>query len=187
MMLTSQERCFIYQLLARTIKAPVDQLFLDTLANIDLPETDHDYISSWQILKKIAQKQDIERLDHEFHQLFIGLGRGEVVPYFSWHKTGFLMEKPLAQLRSDLKKLGFKRQQDNMEPEDHFSSIAEIMAMLVADNREEQTVFFKNYIAPWFRQFFNDIRQTRMGDFYPATANLGDVFISMEIRKTKNL
>ncbi len=186
MILTPQERCFVYQLLARCFKMPVDQPFLDSMANIEIPETDHDYISSWLNLKDISQKQDIEQLDHEFHQLFIGLGRGEVVPYFSWYKTGFLMEKPLAQLRSDLKKLGFKRQETNKEPEDHFSAISEIMAMLIADEREHQNLFFNHYITPWFKQLFNDIQKTRTGDFYPAIADLGEIFIDLEIMNLKN-
>jgi len=186
MILTPQERCVVYQLLARCVKIPVDQSFLDSMANIEIPEKDHDYISSWIKLKEISQKQNIEQLDHEFHQLFIGLGRGEVVPYFSWYKTGFLMEKPLAQLRSDLKKLGFKRQKNNKEPEDHFSAISEIMAMLIVDSREEQTLFFKNYIAPWFKQFFNDIQKTRTSDYYSAIAELGEVFIDLEAINLKS-
>ncbi len=180
MMLAQQERYFIYQLLARFFKAPADQDLLDMISNIKLHNEDHDYASSWQNFKQITDQQDIEILDNEFHQLFIGLGRGEVVPYFSWYKTGFLMEKPLAQLRSDLQKLGFKRQQNNHEPEDHFSAISEIMALLISDNQNDQIVFFKNYIAPWFKLFFSDIQKTNIGVFYPAIAKLGEIFIEME-------
>lgn len=186
MMLALQERFFIYQLLARLFKAPADQDLLDMVSNIKLHNEDHDYASSWQNFKQITDQQDVELLDNEFHQLFIGLGRGEVVPYFSWYKTGFLMEKPLAQLRSDLQKLGFKRQQDNYEPEDHFSAISEIMALLISDNLKEQAPFFTGYIDPWFTQFFNDVQKTNTGVFYPAIAKLGEMFIELESAYLQN-
>ena len=37
----------------------------------------------------------------EFHDLFIGVGRGELLPYISYYLTGFLQEKPLAELRDE--------------------------------------------------------------------------------------
>ena len=37
-----------------------------------------------------------------FFDLFIGLGRGELLPYGSYYLTGFLHERPLARLREDL-------------------------------------------------------------------------------------
>jgi len=177
-----QERAYLYQLLARLFSQPVDQPLLDGLAAIELvePQSQEVFYSAWQELSQIATIMDVEMLDDEFHQLFIGLGRGELSPFYSYYETGFLMEKPLAHLRADLQKLGYQRQQDNKEPEDHISAICEVMALLIIDNREEQSEFFQRHIKPWFGRFFEDLKQTPTGIFYPALAQLGESFLQME-------
>ena len=50
-------------------------------------------------LATIARASDSATVRHEFEALFIGLGRGELLPYASYYLTGFLNEKPLARLR----------------------------------------------------------------------------------------
>ena len=62
---------------------------------------------------------------------FIGLGRGELLPYASYYLTGFLHERPLARLRADLKRLGIEAAPGQSEPEDHAAILCEIMAALV--------------------------------------------------------
>ncbi len=177
-----QERAYLYQLLARLFSLPVDQAFLDDIAAIELAELQNPeaYPSAWQKLSQLAATMDVEKLDDEFHQLFIGLGRGELSPFYSYYETGFLMEKPLAQLRADLQKLGYQRQQDNKQPEDHISAICEVMALLIFDNREEQDEFFQRYIKTWFGRFFDDLKRTQTGIFYPAIARLGESFLQLE-------
>ena len=75
-------------------------------------------------------------MDAEYQDLFIGVGRGEVVPYGSWYMTGFLMDKPLALLRADLAALGFERQENVKEPEDHAAALCETMAMLINEGQD---------------------------------------------------
>ncbi len=178
-----QERAYLYRLLARLFSLPVDQPLLDSIAAIELlePENRGAYHSAWRTLAQIAATMAIEKLDDEFHQLFIGLGRGELSPFYSYYESGFLMEQPLVQLRTDLQKLGYQRQQSNREPEDHISAICEVMALLIIDNREEQGEFFQLYIKSWFGRFFDDLKQLQTGTFYPAIARLGKHFLQMEI------
>src|SRR6185503_1605085 len=74
-----------------------------------------------------AAETSVERIEREYFDLFIGLGRGELLPYASYYLTGFLHERPLARLRADLGPLGIERVDGNYEPEDHAATLCEIM------------------------------------------------------------
>jgi TorA maturation chaperone TorD len=118
----------------------------------------------------------------EYQDLFIGVGRGEVVPYGSWYMTGFLMDKPLALLRTDLQALGFERQPQVKEPEDHAGALCETMAMLIAEGRtlDVQRRFFHGHMGPWMKPFFRDLGDARAAAFYRAVSQFGGQFIEFE-------
>src|SRR5206468_1534860 len=104
-----------------------------------------------------------ERAGREFFALFIGLGRSELLPYGSYYMSGFLHERPLARLRSDLAELGIARADGNPEPEDHIATLCEIMAGIVGGRfavaaAADQRVFEK-HLAPWAAHFFSDLEQ----------------------------
>jgi TorA maturation chaperone TorD len=79
-----------------------------------------------------AGRVNVERVEREYFDLFIGLGRGELLPYGSYYLTGFLHERPLARLRADLSRLGVERAAGQAEPEDHAAILCEIMAGLAS-------------------------------------------------------
>src|SRR5499427_10857234 len=83
-------------------------------------------------LAEAATATNIECVEREFFDLFIGIGRGELLPYGSYYLTGFLNERPLARLRDDLARLGIERVEGEAEPEDHAAVLCEIMAGLAA-------------------------------------------------------
>ena len=85
-------------------------------------------------LAEAASKASVEQIEREFFDLFIGIGRGELMPYGSFYLTGFLHERPLMRLRADLIELGIERSEGHAEPEDHAATLCEIMAGL-ADGR----------------------------------------------------
>ena len=85
-------------------------------------------------LAEAAGAADPVRVEREYFNLFIGIGRGEMMPYGSYYLTGFLHERPLARLRGDLAELGIARAEDQCEPEDHIAILCEVMAGL-ADGR----------------------------------------------------
>ena len=95
-------------------------------------------------------KHNPEQLEDEYHSLFIGIGRGEVVPYGSWYLTGFLMEQPLSDLRDDLIALGFEKSADMREPEDHISAIFEVFSVMISTpfSHTEQQHFFETHMKP---------------------------------------
>jgi len=131
-----------------------------------------------------ARHSAVESLRDEYHTLFIGLGRGELVPYGSWYQTGFLMEKPLGLLRADLRRLGFERADDVHEPEDHIAALCEVMALLIQDGvpLEQQRQFFDSHLGNWAADFFADLAEAQAAVFYKSVARLGRAFLSLESR-----
>src|SRR5260221_14260622 len=83
-------------------------------------------------LASAAAAADDRPASKEFFDLFIGLGRGDLLPYASYYLTGFLHERPLARLRAHLVKLGLERTPGQAEPEDHAAILCEIMAGLAS-------------------------------------------------------
>jgi TorA maturation chaperone TorD/DNA-binding transcriptional regulator YdaS (Cro superfamily) len=135
-------------------------------------------------LAEAAAATDATRASREFFDLFIGLGRGELLPYGSFYLTGFLHERPLAAVRADLASLGIERAPGLFEPEDHIAILCEVMAGLAADefNADEtaQRVFFERHVKPWAARFFADLEIAPSSRFYKAVGALGRTFVEIE-------
>ncbi|MCU7801605.1 MAG: molecular chaperone TorD family protein [Candidatus Thiodiazotropha sp. (ex Lucinoma borealis)] len=174
-----------YGLLAQLLRHIPDQSTLDQVAGFAAIEPSRDELSlAMSMLGLSASDSRPDAVDTEFHDLFIGMGRGELVPYGSWYLTGFLMEKPLGLLRDDLAELGFQRQEGITEPEDHVAALFEVMAMLISDgaNIEQQIQFFETHMAGWLGRFFADLSEAKSAVFYRAVGRFGAAFITMEKR-----
>lgn len=135
-------------------------------------------------LAEAARNARVERVEQEFFDLFIGVGRGELLPYGSFYLTGFLHERPLARLREDLARFGIDRAEGVAEPEDHAGILCEIMAGLAsgelpAPAGSDRTIFEK-HMAPWIGRLFADIERAQAADFYRRVGSLGRVFIEIE-------
>lgn len=135
-------------------------------------------------LGQAAAKVDAERVGREYFDLFVGVGRGELLPYASYYLTGFLHERPLARLRGDLKPLGIERAEDQPEPEDHAGILCEIMAGLasgdIAAPVGTDRDIFEKHLAPWIGRFFADLEHAEAADFYAGVGALGRTFIEIE-------
>ncbi len=135
-------------------------------------------------LGQAARTITAARVEREFFDLFIGLGRGELLPYASYYLTGFLNERPLARLRSDLAPLGIVRAEGNPEPEDHLGTLCEIMAGLINEmfpappGTDER--IFTEHLAPWAARFFADLERAQSADFYRHVGALGRAFMAIE-------
>jgi TorA maturation chaperone TorD len=178
-----QYRAGAYGLLAALLRCSPDQALLERVAELAAIEQTNDELSLAMSMLGLAVKDSSpEKIDAEYHALFIGLGRGELVPFGSWYLTGFLMEKPLAVLRDDLAMLGFERRGDSHEPEDHVAALSEVMAMLVSDdqNLSRQVAFFDSHLAPWFDRFFADLSTAKTAVFYRAVGRFGTAFVEFE-------
>ena len=135
-------------------------------------------------LAEAAAAANVEQIEHEFFELFIGIGRGELLPYASFYLTGFLNERPLARIRADLERFGIERVNGTTEPEDHAAILCDVMAGLV-DGRFGATPgadreFFEKHLLPWIGRFFADLEQARAADFYRQVAALGRTFVAIE-------
>jgi TorA maturation chaperone TorD len=107
------------------------------------------------------------------------------MPYSSWYLTGFLMEQPLAKLRSDLKRLGFERQEGVCEPEDHAAALCETMALLAGSDSSQlavQAEFFEAHVGTWMARFFREMQEAPSARFYRAVGQLGEQFIETDQR-----
>jgi len=135
-------------------------------------------------LAEAAQRTSIERVEREYFDLFIGLGRGELLPYASYYLTGFLHERPLARLRAHLEKLAVERTAGQAEPEDHAAILCEIMAGLASRRLGAPTgadrELFEQHIRPWIGRFFADLERADAAEFYRHVGTLGRVFIEIE-------
>jgi TorA maturation chaperone TorD len=135
-------------------------------------------------LAQAASDTTVERVEREFFDLFIGVGRGELLPYGSYYLTGFLHERPLARLRGDLAPLGIERVEGNAEPEDHAATLCEIMAGVVGGRlpapRGTDQQLFEKHLAPWIGRFFADLERADAAHFYRSVGSLGRVFVEIE-------
>lgn len=180
----AQDRANLYASLGALMAAPATDehcALLRDLPEIEQPQSPLEM--SWVLVRQSAFDYSTQEINDEYHRLFIGLGRGEVVPYGSWHLTGFLMEKPLGQLRADLRKLGFERSEGVSEPEDHIASLCQAMAAIIMAEEidfDTERSFFNEHIASWAEGFFRAVEDASSAGFYRAVANLGKSFIDVE-------
>lgn len=141
----------------------------------------------WRQLVGVTREMDDASIQKEHDALFGGVGKPEVYAYASHFLTGFLNEKPLAQLRNDLSALGLGRDDTAMsETEDHVSYVFEVMRFLVAgddvsvSNLTQQAKFFAAHVQTWLPAFCDAVQATPRARFYGALAELTRAFISVE-------
>jgi TorA maturation chaperone TorD len=136
-------------------------------------------------LADAARNTDADRASREFFDLFIGVGRGELLPYASFYITGFLHERPLADVRGDLEKLGLARTDRAMEPEDHAGLLFDVMAGLIrgdfAADGIDDIGFFSRHLKPWIGRLFADLETAQAAEFYRAVGQAGSAFVAIEI------
>lgn len=177
-------RASAYALIAALLRSAADQDMLDRLGKLSpgvVPEGD-DLLLAMSSLALSADLHTPDSIDDEFHELFIGLGKGEVVPYGSWYLTGFLMEKPLSDLRDDLARLGYERNDSVVEPEDHVAALCEVISLMISDGTglAIQRNFFQGHMADWISRFFTDLSEARSATFYKSVGRFGAAFIAFE-------
>jgi len=171
-----------YALLATLLARPPNAAMLKQVARLQGDATALG--EAHAALADAANRADVARLDREFFDLFIGVGRGEFLAYASFYLTGFLNERPLARIREDLHGLGIERVDGQSEPEDHAAILCEIMAGLVSRRFQapagSDREMFEAHLAPWIGRFFADLERAESADFYRQVGTLGRVFIDIE-------
>jgi TorA maturation chaperone TorD len=177
-------RANIYGLLSRLLRAAPKGAFLSDLGKFRSDGTA--FGDGLGRLGEAARTVGEAAIDDEYHALFIGLGQGELVPYASYYRTGFLNEKPLAELRGDMASLGIARAEGVAEPEDHIASLCEMMGGLSLGafgrpvDLSAQRLFFDTHLAPWGSRFFTDLEAAAAADFYRPVGTIGRLFFDIE-------
>jgi TorA maturation chaperone TorD len=172
-----------YALLSTVLARAPDQSLLERLA--DLPYDSATVLGrAHAVVAQGAKGTSVGHVEREYFNLFIGVGRGELLPYGSYYLTGFLHERPLARLRADLSRLGIEQMAVETEPEDHAAILCEMMAGL-ADRRFAAAPLadrelFERHLSPWIGRFFADLEQAETADFYRRIGTLGRTFIDIE-------
>ncbi len=140
----------------------------------------------WQQLVGAARAQDDEAIAAEFDRLFGGVGKPEVFLYGSHYLSGFLNEKPLVRLRSDLAALGLARGEAMPETEDHVAYLCEVMRYLIAGddvavcNLTAQRHFFATHLQSWILQLCDALQGQPAAHFYAALAQFTRAFVAVE-------
>lgn len=179
-----RQRANLYALLGRLLVAPPSEAELSVLRG--LRGDGSELGRALYALAALATRTSVERLRDEYHDLFIGLAQGEVIPFASVYLTGFLQERPLADLRGDMIRLQVRRRDDVFEPEDHIGSICEMMAGLITGafgaplSIAEQRRFFERHLLPWAPRFFGDLERAKSATFYMPVGTIGRVFMEIE-------
>jgi TorA maturation chaperone TorD len=177
-------RAEFYRLLAALLAAPPDAAFLGGLAM--LSGDGSELGAAIGDLAQAAAAASVETVAREYHDLFIGIGRGELLPYASYYLTGFLHERPLAELRGTLVALGLARAAGVSEPEDHIAAVCEVMAGLIDGALgppappARQREFAEAFVLPWAPRLFADLERAQAARFYASVGRIGRLFLAIE-------
>ena len=171
-----------YSLLAMLLSRPPDAATLNRIAKLRGDTTSLGL--AHLALAQAAGNVSAERIAREYFTLFIGVGRGELLPYGSYYLTGFLNERPLARLRGDLRAHGVERAEGQIEPEDHAATLCEIMAGMAGGQFPTTTgmqqEFFEKHLGSWLSRFFADLERAEAAEFYRQVGTLGRLFLETE-------
>lgn len=180
-------RADVYGLLATLLYAPPAQGLLDTIGYAPA-EGASILEQAWADLVAACKTAQQENVREEYEQLFVGVGRPEVMLYGSFYLSGFLMEKPLAELRTDLAALGLQRSDNVVESEDHLASLCEVMRYLIASddvvhaNLAAQEKFFNTHMRAWILDCCKAMEISANAHFYKRVAGLARVFFEVEMQ-----
>jgi TorA maturation chaperone TorD len=181
-------RAEVYGLLAALYYAPPAPELLAQLrvAVTEAPAAGAFLEESWRGVVSAARERSDADIADEFDTLFGGVGKPEVMLFGSHYLSGFLNEKPLAKLRSDLAELGLARDEAMPETEDHVAYVCEVMRYLIAGddveiaNLTRQRAFFADHVQPWVPQLCEALAAHPRARFYAALAGFTNAFIGVE-------
>jgi TorA maturation chaperone TorD len=181
-------RAEVYGLLAQLYYAPAAPALLDALrvAVTEAPAAGAFLEEPWRDLVAAARALDNRAVAAEYEALFGGVGKPEIYLFGSHYLSGFLNEKPVARLRTELAALGLVRDESMPETEDHIAYLCEVMRYLIAGDEVEvanltrQREFFAAHVQPWAMALCDAITAHPKARFYAALAGFTRAFMSIE-------
>ena len=178
-------RADLYNFLGLILSGPAGEMILEQTSSLSGDSTElGQAVAS---LARVAKVSKLAAVESEFNALFVGLGRGELLPYASYYLTGFLNEKPLAALRRDMAVRGITRAANVYEPEDNIASLLEMMGGQIVGRfgkmttLGDQKAFFNKHISPWAGHFFSDLEAAKNSVLYASVGAVGKAFMAVEV------
>jgi TorA maturation chaperone TorD len=185
-----QGRANFYALISRLFADAPDAALLRAIGGSPPLGTDDDGAPlpmAWSQLIAACSVMDEDAARDEYQALFIGVGKAPVNLHASHHLTGFMMEQPLADVRTSLATLGFARLEAQTVVEDHLAALTEVMRLLIvggngveAADLQTQRQFFEAHIAPWFEICCAAIPKSSLANFYAVVAKFALCFLLVE-------
>lgn len=186
--LDTASRAAMYRLLARFMDRPPGRSDLEAAADLRADGCELEQVIA--SFASAAAGTTVAEQGIDFHDLFIGLAAGEVVPYASHYDTGTLNDLALVAVRRDLQSLGLRRRHGIAEPEDHAAAILEAMAALIdrlhetGDNSDSAELaadaFLERHVLSWMPRVFRDLARKHERPLYMALGALGAAFLETE-------
>ncbi len=179
-------RASAWRLLARYLSKPPDAEMLEVAAALQGDDTPFGRAVSAFAAQAAVMTQ--EEAEEEYAALFIGVTRGELVPFGSYYQTGFLNEKPLARLRADMARLGMAASPDEPDPEDHVAALCDMMAGLILGEYDALPCasvareFFSAHLDSWIDVFFSDLERAENARLYAPLGAMGLALTEIERR-----
>jgi TorA maturation chaperone TorD len=181
-------RAEVYGLLAQLYYAPPSPQVMSALrvAVTEAPAAGAFLEEPWRELVGVARAMDDEAVAGEYSALFGGVGKPEVYLFGSHYISGFLNDKPLVRLRTDLAALGLARDESMSDSEDHIAYLCEVMRYLIAgddvavSNLTHQHEFFAKHLQPWAAALCDALAAHPKAQFYAGLAGFTRAFINVE-------
>ena len=188
-----QVRADFYALLANVFFRAPDERLLHAIMIAPEPTSESSLGDAmgkaWAALAAASSVVTSDAVHEEFDKLFGGVGRAQLMPYGSFYLAGFLNEKPLAELRTDLARMGFSRDDATSETEDHLAALCDVMrAIILGDvasapaTLEVQQQFFKKHLQPWVFQCCDATINNENSEYYKRVAAFARSFFEIEIQ-----
>ena len=187
-----QARADFYALLAHLFSRAPDDRVLQSIVITQEPtdEASTELTKAWRALSAASAVVTHDALVEEYETVFVGVGRPPVILYGSFYIAGFMMEKPLAELRDDLAKMGFLRDPKVHESEDHLAAVCDVMRALILGvmgsgtdapaDLAAQKIFFEKHLKPWVFKCCTAIQVYEKSNYYRRVANFAEQFFAME-------
>jgi TorA maturation chaperone TorD len=181
-------RAEIYGLLAQLFYSPPTPELLEALrvAPTEAPAAGGFLEEPWRDVVASARALDDQTIAREYDALFGGVGKPEIYLFGSHYLSGFLNERPLVRLRSDLTALGLERHEAMSDTEDHIAYLSEVMRYLIAGddaavaNLTRQSEFFAAHLQPWVTGLCDTIIAHPKARFYAVVAAFTRAFVGVE-------
>ena len=181
-------RAEVYGLLAQLYYAPPSSELLSALrvAVTETPAAGGFLEEPWRELVGAARSGSDQAIADEYQALFGGVGKPEIYLFGSHYMSGFLNEKPLARLRTELAELGLDRDEAMPETEDHIAYLCEVMRYLIAGddvavaNLTRQRAFYAAHVQPWIMPMCDAVAAHPRARFYASLAGFTRAFASVE-------